>query len=121
MIIHVQLLYTDRILSKISFQDDFKLVPKFAIAHHEYLDGSGYPKGLKAPDLPLEVRIITIADIYDSLTADDRPYKKAVPKEKALSILAAMAEEGKLDKELVEQFALYINEDNQLVGSLFLR
>ena len=119
--IEMHVVYTDRILSKISFQDDFKLVPKFAIAHHEYLDGSGYPKGLKAPDLPLEVRIITIADIYDSLTADDRPYKKAVPKEKALSILAAMAEEGKLDKELVEQFALYINEDNQLVGSLFLR
>ena len=118
-IIEMHVVYTDRILSKISFQDDFKLVPKFAVAHHEYLDGTGYPKGLKAPELPLEVRMITIADIYDSLTADDRPYKKAVPKDRALSILASMAEEGKLDGELVEKFTIYINEDNPMEASLF--
>ena len=118
-IIEMHAVYTDRILSKISFQDDFKMVPLFAVAHHEYLDGTGYPKGLKAEDLPLEVRIITISDIYDSLTADDRPYKKAVPKDRALSILKSMAEEGKLDRELVEQFTVYINEDNRMEGSLF--
>ena len=71
-IIEMHAVYTDRILSKISFQDDFKLVRAFAAAHHEYLDGSGYPNGLTADDLPLEVRIMTIADIYDSLTADDQ-------------------------------------------------
>ena len=109
-IIEMHVVYTDRILSKISFQDNFKLVRKFAAAHHEYLDGTGYPNGLTAKDLPLEVRIMTIADIYDSLTADDRPYKKALPVPKALSILSSMADEGKLDKDLVEQFTGYINE-----------
>jgi HD-GYP domain-containing protein (c-di-GMP phosphodiesterase class II) len=102
--------YTDRILSEIKFQDDFKLVRQFARAHHELLDGSGYPNGLKGDEIPLEVRIMTIADIYDSLTADDRPYKKAMPVDKAISILKSMAEEGKLDKELVEQFCAYIGE-----------
>lgn len=110
-IIEMHVTYTDRLLSKISFQDDFKLVRSFASAHHEYLDGSGYPKGLKGEDLPLEVRIMTISDIYDSLTADDRPYKKAVPKERALSILSSMAEEGKLDKELVGLFTEYIKQN----------
>ena len=109
-IIEMHVVYTDRILSKISFQDNFKLVRKFAAAHHEYLDGTGYPNGLTAKDLPLEVRTMTIADIYDSLTADDRPYKKALPVPKALSILSSMADEGKLDKDLVEQFTGYINE-----------
>ena len=109
-IIEMHVVYTDRILSKISFQDDFKLVRRFAAAHHEYLDGSGYPNGLTAEKLPLEVRIMTIADIFDSLTADDRPYKKAMPKERALSILSAMADEGKLDSGLVKQFAEYIND-----------
>ena len=110
-IIEMHAVYTDRILSKISFQDDFKLVRVFAAAHHEYLDGSGYPNGLTAKDLPLEVRIMTIADIYDSLTADDRPYKKAVPVPKALAILTSMVDEGKLDKTLTEQFCSYINEE----------
>ncbi len=110
-IIEMHVVYTDRILSKISFQDDFKLVRRFAAAHHEYLDGSGYPNGLTAKDLPLEVRIMTIADIYDSLTADDRPYKKALPIDKALSILSSMADEGKLDKELVAKFKEYIQNN----------
>ena len=109
-IIQMHAVYTDRILSEIKFQDDFKLVRRFARAHHELLDGSGYPNGLKADEIPLEVRIMTIADIYDSLTADDRPYKKAMPVDKAISILKSMAEEGKLDKELVEQFCAYIEE-----------
>ena len=111
-IIQMHAVYTDRILSEISFQEDFKYVRKFAAAHHELLDGSGYPNGLKADDLPLEVRIMTIADIYDSLTADDRPYKKAMPVEKSLSILKSMAEEGKLDKNLVSEFCKYISENN---------
>jgi HD-GYP domain-containing protein (c-di-GMP phosphodiesterase class II) len=113
-IIEMHVVYTDRILSKISFQDDFKLVRRFAAAHHEYLDGSGYPNGLTAQKLPLEVRIMTIADIFDSLTADDRPYKKAMPKERALSILSAMADEGKLDTGLVKQFTEYINDKSDV-------
>ena len=107
-IIEMHVVYTDRILSKISFQDNYKLVRKFAASHHEYLDGSGYPNGLTSEALPLEVRIMTIADIYDSLTADDRPYKKAVPVNKALAILSSMADEGKLDGKLVNEFNDFI-------------
>ena len=109
-IIEMHAVYTDKILSEIKFQDDFKLVREFARAHHEYLDGSGYPNGLTAEALPMEVRIMTIADIYDSLTADDRPYKKAVPVDRALAILRSMADEGKLDRELVGRFCEYIGE-----------
>ena len=109
-IIEMHVVYTDRILSKITFMDDFKDVRSLAAAHHEYLDGTGYPNGARAEDLPLEVRIMTIADIYDSLTADDRPYKKAVPRDKALAILSSMVGEGKLDGELVSHFTQYIHE-----------
>lgn len=74
-------------------------------AHHEYLNGTGYPVHKTAADIPYEVRIITILDIFDSLVADDRPYKRAVPVDRALSILRGMAgEEGKLDPALTELF-----------------
>ena len=109
-IIEMHVVYTDRILSKITFTDAFHDVRKLAAAHHEYLDGSGYPNGATADSLPLEVRIMTISDIYDSLTADDRPYKKAVPRDKALAILSSMVGEGKLDGELVSHFTQYILE-----------
>lgn len=101
-IIEHHVIYTDTILSKINFGDNYSNVRFMAGSHHEYLDGSGYPNKLTAEELPFEVRVMTIMDIYDSLTADDRPYKKAVPKEKAFGILRAMADEGKLDRELVE-------------------
>jgi HD-GYP domain-containing protein (c-di-GMP phosphodiesterase class II) len=94
--------YTSKILEKITFGDKYNRVRFIAGAHHEYLDGSGYPEGLTADKLPIEVRILTIMDIFDSLTADDRPYKKAHDKEGALRILSAMVTEGKLDPELVE-------------------
>lgn len=97
---HVE--YTDKILSEINFGDNYSRVRFMAGAHHEYLDGTGYPKKLDRDSLPIEVRIMTIMDIYDSLTADDRPYKKAVPAEKAFAILRDMVKEGKLDDELVE-------------------
>lgn len=96
---------TDRLLSQIRFSKDFSHVRKWAAAHHEFLDGSGYPEHKKAEDIPLEVRMITILDIFDSLVADDRPYKRAMPVERALSILNTMAEkEGKLDLELTKLF-----------------
>lgn len=107
-IIEDHVVYTSKILSEIEFGDNYNNVRFFAGAHHEYLDGTGYPDGLTEKELPVSVRILTIADIYDSLTAADRPYKKAMPKEKAISILESMAEEGKLDKELVILYKKYI-------------
>ena len=95
---------TERILSKMTFPDHLKHVPDWAAKHHEFLDGSGYCKGCGKKSLPLEVRMLTILDIYDALTAVDRPYKAGMDKEKAFLILERMADEGKLDKELVSLF-----------------
>ncbi len=95
---------TERILSKMTFPEYLKHVPDWAAKHHEFLDGSGYCKGCGADDLPIEVRMLTILDIYDALTAIDRPYKPGMPKEKAIQILGFMVKEGKLDKELVACF-----------------
>lgn len=92
---------TEKILSKVRFNKDYAIVPKWAGSHHEYLDGSGYPNHLKAEDLDLETRILAVADIYDALTAD-RPYKGPLPRGKAIEILKSMAEEGKVELRLVE-------------------
>ena len=92
---------TKRMLKEIPFGSRYEAVPGWASAHHELLDGNGYPEKLQARDLPLEVRILTIMDIYDALTAADRPYKKAVPWEKAIAILEDMVAKGKIDGELV--------------------
>ncbi len=95
---------TGRLLEKIPFIKKLRDVPRFAAMHHETLDGQGYPRGLAGGDIPPEARILALADIYDALTASDRPYKKAMPVENALRILGFMARDGKLDAELLEIF-----------------
>jgi len=72
--------------------------------HHEKLNGAGYPDGVTAEQLSIETRIMTVCDIFDALTATDRPYKKAVPAERAFQILTWEAEEGALDPDIVELF-----------------
>lgn len=100
---HVQV--TDKLLSQIRFSADLSHVREWAASHHEFLNGSGYPHHKSGEEIPEEVRIITILDIFDALVADDRPYKPGMPVEKALSILEAMAEkEGKLDPGLTRLF-----------------
>lgn len=93
---------TSRILEKVQFYKGFSMVPKWVGAHHEYLDGSGYPNGLKGDELDLETRLLTVVDIYDALVATDRPYKQPILKPKALQILKDMAAKGKVDLQLVE-------------------
>ena len=93
---------TTKILDKVQFYKGFSMVPKWAGAHHEYLDGSGYPNHLKGDALDLETRILTVVDIYDALVATDRPYKKPVSRQKAIQILRDMAQQGKVDAQLVE-------------------
>jgi len=68
------------------------------------LDGSGYPKHVKADNIPIQTRIITVADIYEALIAKDRPYKKSIDQKKSLNILREEAKNGRLDKELVRIF-----------------
>jgi HD-GYP domain-containing protein (c-di-GMP phosphodiesterase class II) len=66
------------------------------------MDGTGYPRGLKAAEIPIESQIMAVADIYDALTAPDRPYKKSVPPDRAFLILRDYAEQDKINKELVQ-------------------
>lgn len=93
---------TSRILEKVKFYKGFSMVPKWVGAHHEYMDGSGYPNHLKGDELDLETRLLTVVDIYDALVATDRPYKEPIPRKKAIAILKDMAEKGKVDLRLVE-------------------
>lgn len=95
---------TSRILDQVSFPREYREIPFWAAAHHEYLDGTGYPDRLSAESIPAEVRLMTILDIFDSLVASDRPYKKPITPEKALGILKQMEEQGKLDGRLLKLF-----------------
>ena len=79
-------------------------IPTIAYGHHEKLDGGGYPRRLQATDIPVQSRMMTVSDIYDALTASDRPYKPAVPPRKALDILVDEVRHDKLDRELVDIF-----------------
>ena len=100
---HVKI--TDKLLSQIAFPEEFSHVRSWASAHHEMLNGSGYPNHRSSEEIPMEVRIISILDIFDALVADDRPYKPGMPVERALNILTIMAEkEGKLDPQLTKLF-----------------
>ncbi|MGE5469712.1 MAG: HD domain-containing phosphohydrolase [Bacteroidota bacterium] len=83
---------------------DLAGVPAIAHGHHEKLDGSGYPMGLSGGQISVQTRILTICDIYDALTAGDRPYKKAVPSDQALDLIALECRAGQLDADLFEVF-----------------
>ena len=97
-------LMTSKLLSKMSFSEKYKAVPFLASSHHELLNGKGYPKKLKADEIPYDVRILTILDIFEALTTKDRPYKKPMPAEKALLILEQMGDYGDLDHDLLSLF-----------------
>jgi HD-GYP domain-containing protein (c-di-GMP phosphodiesterase class II) len=96
--------YTWRFLSQIPWTRALRRVPEIAYAHHEKLDGRGYPRGVPAERIPVEARMMTIADVYDALTASDRPYKKALPPARALEILEADAGRGQIDGGLLRVF-----------------
>lgn len=83
---------------------DLAGVPAIAHGHHEKLDGSGYPSGLRGPQISIQTRILTICDIYDALTAGDRPYKKAVPVEQALDLMHEECDAGHIDARLFQVF-----------------
>ena len=101
---------TEKILQEIRFGRQYESVLEIVGAHHEFLDGSGYPKGLQEREIPPGARILTIADIYDSLVATDRPYKRPMSMQTAKRILGEMAQKGKLDRELTALFCTYLDE-----------
>jgi len=81
-----------------------KNVPLIAATHHEMLNGTGYPNGLKDKQITMQARIVGMVDIFDALTAADRPYKVAVPIDKALQILKLEAKDNRLDERIVNIF-----------------
>ena len=95
---------TLRMLKQIPFTKKLKNIPNFAGAHHEFINGNGYPLGLKGDQIPFEGRLMAVTDIAEALTASDRPYKKAMPLETVYRILRSMSEKGELDNDLVELF-----------------
>ena len=103
-IVESHVTYTSKLLSKMEFRGNYKCVPLWAAGHHEFLDGSGYPDKLTADSIPWETRLLTIIDVYDAITADDRPYKPPLPPEKAFAILRDMASQGKIDSDILESF-----------------
>ena len=105
---------TERLLGSVAFQKYYKNVPVYAKSHHEFLDGSGYPRGLRGDSLPIESCIITIVDIFEALVSENRPYKKGIAKSKALGILTEMAENGKLHKELVQLFREFAETEKNI-------
>jgi HD-GYP domain-containing protein (c-di-GMP phosphodiesterase class II) len=97
---HVEQTY--RFLIQIPWTGDLRNVAKIAYGHHEKLNGHGYPRGIRDGDIPPQTRMMTVADIFDALTASDRPYKRAVSAERAIDILHMEARDGLLDTDLVE-------------------
>jgi HD-GYP domain-containing protein (c-di-GMP phosphodiesterase class II) len=95
---------TQRNLNQLNFPSKYRRIPEIAGAHHEKLNGTGYPDGLDAEQISLEARILAIADIFEALTASDRPYKKPNKLSEAMRILYSMAKEGELDYEIVKFF-----------------
>jgi HD-GYP domain-containing protein (c-di-GMP phosphodiesterase class II) len=96
---HVEQTY--RFLTQIPWTEDLQNLAMIAYGHHEKLNGRGYPRGIAADDIPIQTRMMTIADIFDALTASDRPYKRALSAERAISILQAEAKDGLIDADLV--------------------
>jgi len=102
--IESHVVHSQKFLSQIPWTRELQRVPEIAAAHHERPNGTGYPLGLKAGEIPIESQIMSVTDVFDALTAMDRPYKKAVPVKKALEILNAEAREFSLNPELVQLF-----------------
>jgi HD-GYP domain-containing protein (c-di-GMP phosphodiesterase class II) len=96
--------HTYMFLRQIPWTRELQSIPGIAYGHHEKLDGSGYPRQVRDRDIPIQTRMMTIADIFDALTASDRPYKRAVPVSRALDILAEETHGGMLDDELFRLF-----------------
>ncbi|TGL56622.1 GAF domain-containing protein [Leptospira ognonensis] len=99
---HVE--HTFQFLSKIPWTKELKMVPSIAHGHHEKLNGGGYPRGLTAVEIPIQAKMMAIADIFDALTDKDRPYKKAVPLDRAFDILKMEVRDQHIDGDLLDIF-----------------
>ncbi|PYP17216.1 MAG: HD family phosphohydrolase [Gemmatimonadetes bacterium] len=97
--------HTYQFLQRIPWTSELQQIPLIAYAHHEKLDGRGYPRRITGEAIPIQTRMMTISDIYDALTAQDRPYKRAVSRDRAIDIMTDEVQDGQLDRDL---FTLFI-------------
>ncbi|MBC8384930.1 MAG: HD domain-containing protein [Candidatus Cloacimonetes bacterium] len=110
---------THEMLSQLTFPKKYKNVPLYASAHHEKLNGKGYPFHLEEKDLPLQARIIAVADLFEALTAADRPYKKGKPLSETFKILGFMAKDKEIDKDILKLLIdskIYLNYARQYLN-----
>jgi HD-GYP domain-containing protein (c-di-GMP phosphodiesterase class II) len=103
-IINNHILVTIRMLESLPWPKHLKNVPEYAGGHHERMDGKGYPRGLTRDQMSVQARIMAIADIFEALTAADRPYKKGKTLSESLTILGRFAENGHVDPDLFDIF-----------------
>jgi len=114
---------THKMLSQLPFPRKLLKVPDYASEHHEKLDGSGYPRRLSAKNLPLQSRIIAIADIFEALTAKDRPYKKPMHISQVLKIMEMMKKDNHIDSDIYDLFVdsrlyeKYLEKEGQKDGN----
>ena len=103
-IINSHIVITIDMLEKLPYPKNLKNVPEFAGGHHEKLDGTGYPKGLKDEEMSVQAKMMAIADIYEALTAADRPYKDGKKLSQAMRIMGFMKKDYEIDEDLFEIF-----------------
>lgn len=104
LIINGHMVQTIKMLEALPFPSNLKRVPEYAGGHHEKMDGTGYPKGLFAGDMSIPARIMAIADVFEALTANDRPYKKAKQLSETMRIMGFMKRDNHLDPQLFDHF-----------------
>jgi HD-GYP domain-containing protein (c-di-GMP phosphodiesterase class II) len=102
--IESHVLHSFNFLAQIPWTPEFRAIPEIARAHHEKLNGKGYPFGLNSGQIPVQTKMMTVCDIFDALSASDRPYKRAVPTDRALDILKLCVRDGEIDPELFRVF-----------------
>jgi len=101
-IMREHVVWTKRMLNEIPFKGKLKNVPLYAAQHHEKLNSSGYPDGLNQNEIPIQSRILAIADLYEALSAPDRPYKKKMSPEQIYNIMKQSAKKGEIDGDILE-------------------
>ena len=111
-VINDHIVVTIEMLEQLPYPKHLRNVPEFAGGHHEKLDGTGYPKGLNHAEMSVQAKIMAIADIFEALTARDRPYKKGKTLSQAMRILGFMKNDAHIDAELFDVFVqekIYLN------------
>ena len=118
-VINEHMATTIRMLEAVPWPDHLKNIVEYAGGHHERMDGRGYPKGLRGDQMSVQARIMAIADIFEALTAADRPYKKPMKLSQALGIMKRMSQEGHIDPDLFEVFVtekIYLDYGHQFLN-----